>query len=218
MCRYNMWSAVVSEEKTFLAVTYLEDEVKHVQPKRSSSAPPMRSTFNESEAAPRYLMWDQSLTETLTPVTPPCAIQLHQPAAQTGQHFGALHFTIPKDAQVPISPRSSGTEPSSYDSTQADVMGEGQSEESENNDHSSRTRRRRRHGGPRIRPCKGKRERLRRLIDRLTTLVDEDPDSFDLQALSLPPSVEAQDVLQRKVKRAVEAHRATVLQMPASAA
>jgi len=59
------------------------------------------------------------------------------------------------------------------------------------------------------RPCKGKRDRYRKLVDRMVSLVDENPNDYNLEDLQIPPSVMANERLLRKFtarseKRAAE--------------
>jgi len=54
-------------------------------------------------------------------------------------------------------------------------------------------------GKIRLRPCKGKRMRTKRMFDRLTTQITEDPDNFDPAALDLPPSIEQNSVVKSRL-------------------
>jgi len=54
-------------------------------------------------------------------------------------------------------------------------------------------------GKVRLRPCKGKRKRTKRMFDRLTTQIEQDPESFDPTALELPPSIEQNSVVKGRL-------------------
>mmetsp|Transcript_28666 Transcript_28666/g.89123 ORF Transcript_28666/g.89123 Transcript_28666/m.89123 type:complete len:387 (-) Transcript_28666:59-1219(-) len=50
-----------------------------------------------------------------------------------------------------------------------------------------------------LRPCKGKRERYRKLLTRLTYQVEQDPENFSVDKLDLPPSIMANDARKAKL-------------------
>mmetsp|Transcript_107558 Transcript_107558/g.195647 ORF Transcript_107558/g.195647 Transcript_107558/m.195647 type:complete len:471 (+) Transcript_107558:70-1482(+) len=52
-----------------------------------------------------------------------------------------------------------------------------------------------------MRPCKGKRDRYRKLVVRLTQSIEEDPDNFDLDRVELPPSVEKSETVKEKLRK-----------------
>jgi len=49
------------------------------------------------------------------------------------------------------------------------------------------------------RPCKGKRDRYKKLVKRLQADIQADPVTFDLNALTLPPSLQANDKQREKL-------------------
>merc|ERR1712190_482986 len=57
-----------------------------------------------------------------------------------------------------------------------------------------------------MRPCKGKRDRYRKFVDRLIHLIDEDPDSFNLRNVELPPSIASNEDARTKLVTEVTAH------------
>jgi len=61
-----------------------------------------------------------------------------------------------------------------------------------------------------LRPCKGKRDRYRKLVDRMVSLVDEKPNDYNLEDLQIPPSVMANERLLRKFTARTEKHAADV--------
>lgn len=54
-------------------------------------------------------------------------------------------------------------------------------------------------GKVRLRPCKGKRMRTKRMFDRLTTQIRKDPEGFDPEAIHLPPSIEHNSVVKGRL-------------------
>lgn len=58
------------------------------------------------------------------------------------------------------------------------------------------------HDGVRIkmRPCKGKRDRFKRLMDRIAEEIAADPLGHDVLSIKLPPSVAENDLLRRRVE------------------
>jgi len=52
-----------------------------------------------------------------------------------------------------------------------------------------------------MRPCKGKRDRYRKLVIRLTQMIEADPDNFDLDQLELPPSIEKSEAVKDKLRK-----------------
>ncbi len=50
-----------------------------------------------------------------------------------------------------------------------------------------------------MRPCKGKRDRYRKLVSRLEGEIQCDPDSFDVDKLELPPSIAADECARAKL-------------------
>jgi len=60
------------------------------------------------------------------------------------------------------------------------------------------------------RPCKAKRIRYKNLVKRLEIQILEDPSSFDLEAMSLPPSLQTNDEQRAKLMQQMEVfkHRA----------
>jgi len=59
-------------------------------------------------------------------------------------------------------------------------------------------------GVRKIRPSKGKRSRYRKLVKRLEIQILEDPSSFDLEAISLPPSLQRNDKQRAKLMQTME--------------
>jgi len=57
-----------------------------------------------------------------------------------------------------------------------------------------------------LRPCKGKRDRYRKLLTRLTSQIEVDPYSFDVDAVQLPPSIAANEVVRSKLLAKVQMH------------
>jgi len=57
------------------------------------------------------------------------------------------------------------------------------------------------------RPCKGKRNRYKKLVLRLQADIKADPVSFDLNMLSLPPSLQANDEQRRRLQNRLEHFR-----------
>jgi len=58
------------------------------------------------------------------------------------------------------------------------------------------------------RPCKGKRQRLRKLMGRLMYMAETKLDDFDISSVKLPPCVAGNQNLQAKITRRVEAYAA----------
>lgn len=50
-----------------------------------------------------------------------------------------------------------------------------------------------------IRPCKSKRERYRKIVTNLSKAVEEDPDGFDLGSLTLPPLISTNSRVREKL-------------------
>jgi hypothetical protein len=50
-----------------------------------------------------------------------------------------------------------------------------------------------------LRPCKGKRERYKKLVARINGLIEKDPDNFDLGSLELPQFVASSEAVMAKV-------------------
>jgi len=50
-----------------------------------------------------------------------------------------------------------------------------------------------------LRPCKGKRDRYRKLVTRLNRLIECDPYNFDIEKVSLPPSIETNPLMKEKL-------------------
>mmetsp|Transcript_125968 Transcript_125968/g.350950 ORF Transcript_125968/g.350950 Transcript_125968/m.350950 type:complete len:219 (-) Transcript_125968:59-715(-) len=61
------------------------------------------------------------------------------------------------------------------------------------------------------RPCKGKRKRLKGLIERLERVVEQDPEGFDIDNVELPPSVQARQELKYMVTQRLEKYRQDML-------
>merc|ERR1719277_898297 len=57
-----------------------------------------------------------------------------------------------------------------------------------------------------LRPCKGKRDRYRKLVSRLTTQIAADPDSFNLETVELPPSIASNEVVKSKLMTKMQLH------------
>lgn len=51
-----------------------------------------------------------------------------------------------------------------------------------------------------MRPCKGKRDRFKRLMERIAGEIAADPLGFDVSMVDLPPSVAGNDLLKRRVE------------------
>jgi len=62
-----------------------------------------------------------------------------------------------------------------------------------------------------LRPCKGKRDRYRKLVTRLTHEVDADPEGIDLRAVDLPPSVASNENIKAKLLAQMESYRDEVI-------
>mmetsp|Transcript_44815 Transcript_44815/g.83711 ORF Transcript_44815/g.83711 Transcript_44815/m.83711 type:complete len:387 (-) Transcript_44815:489-1649(-) len=60
--------------------------------------------------------------------------------------------------------------------------------------------------GRQLRPCRGKRERYRKLVLRLRQAIEEDPFGFDLYAMELPPSISGNPTALRKLKAMLQGH------------
>lgn len=60
--------------------------------------------------------------------------------------------------------------------------------------------------------CKGKRDRLRKLIIKLSANYSEDPERFDIDAQDLPPSVKDNTELKEKIMKAVQMSSNTIPQ------
>jgi len=55
-----------------------------------------------------------------------------------------------------------------------------------------------------LRPCKGKRDRYRKLLTRLQQQVEEDPDGFNAENLDLPPSISSNEAGKAKLVARME--------------
>lgn len=60
------------------------------------------------------------------------------------------------------------------------------------------------------RPCKGKRDRYRKLVLRIQQAIDEDPEGFDLEATELPPSIASNKKLKQKLQKRVQAYTSNI--------
>lgn len=56
-----------------------------------------------------------------------------------------------------------------------------------------------------LRPCKGKRDRFRKLANRLMSFIELDP-HFDLETVELPPSIASNTAVRTKLMATVQAH------------
>jgi len=63
----------------------------------------------------------------------------------------------------------------------------------------------------RIRPCKGKRERYKKLKDHLFSRIENDPEGFNTNTLHLPPSIAEDEILKAKLMTSLADHRGQVL-------
>jgi len=64
-----------------------------------------------------------------------------------------------------------------------------------------------------LRPCKGKRERYRKLVERLRDEVARDPENVDIASLVLPPSVARDDTSRAKLIAQLREYRAGLLKL-----
>jgi len=64
---------------------------------------------------------------------------------------------------------------------------------------------------PRHRPCKGKRLRRRKLMERLKTEIDGDVEFFNIQEVAWPPSLEASEKRRQRVIQEMEEYQHTVM-------
>jgi hypothetical protein len=65
----------------------------------------------------------------------------------------------------------------------------------------------------RLRPCKGKRERHNRFLNRLMKQIDADPVNFDFDGISWPPTLWEDDFAKKEVIETLEAHKTKVQEM-----
>jgi len=63
----------------------------------------------------------------------------------------------------------------------------------------------------RIRPCKGKRERYKKLKDHLFSRIENDPEGFNPNTLNLPPSIAEDEILKAKLMSSLADHLEKVL-------
>jgi len=63
----------------------------------------------------------------------------------------------------------------------------------------------------RIRPCKGKRERYKKLKDHLFNRIENDPEGFNPNTLNLPPSIADDEILKAKLMSSLADHLEQVL-------
>mmetsp|Transcript_40596 Transcript_40596/g.88739 ORF Transcript_40596/g.88739 Transcript_40596/m.88739 type:complete len:307 (-) Transcript_40596:91-1011(-) len=56
------------------------------------------------------------------------------------------------------------------------------------------------------RPCKGKRDRYRKLVARMEDMIEQNPDTLDEDLPELPPSIEANDDLKQKLLTRLQTH------------
>jgi len=61
------------------------------------------------------------------------------------------------------------------------------------------------------RPCKGKRERFRKYVDKVKSQVDQDPEGFDCDKLNLPDGLVQNDKGRKKVASIIENYRAGII-------
>jgi len=61
------------------------------------------------------------------------------------------------------------------------------------------------------RPCKGKRDRYRKLVSVSMDRIDQDPEAFDVQQMELPPSIANNASLRKKITARLEMHKETVV-------
>jgi len=59
------------------------------------------------------------------------------------------------------------------------------------------------------RPCKGKRDRYRKLVAKLEKLIEDNPDTWDEHAVELPPSIMSNPSLRNKMMERLRAHAAS---------
>lgn len=62
----------------------------------------------------------------------------------------------------------------------------------------------------RVRPCKGKRARHAKFLIRLMNQIESDPENFDFDGISWPPSLSEDDNTRQKVIAKLEAHKSCV--------
>jgi len=62
-----------------------------------------------------------------------------------------------------------------------------------------------------VRPCKGKRARYNKLESKLKKMIDEDPDTFDLDTIDLPQSIFFCIMLREKLAATLNVYRASIL-------
>lgn len=62
-----------------------------------------------------------------------------------------------------------------------------------------------------LRPCKGKRDRYRKLLNRLTNLIECDPCSFNMDKVELPPSIASNEVVRAKLMAKIQLHAEQVM-------
>jgi len=63
----------------------------------------------------------------------------------------------------------------------------------------------------RERPCKGKRQRHQKFMDRMKTMAQDNPHNFNIEDVELPPSIEASEALKAKVAAKVQMYKTQVL-------
>merc|ERR1719323_2853015 len=56
-----------------------------------------------------------------------------------------------------------------------------------------------------LRPCKGKRDRYRKLLSRLTSQIECDPFSFKMDSIELPPSIASNETVKNKLMSKMQA-------------
>jgi len=61
------------------------------------------------------------------------------------------------------------------------------------------------------RPCKGKRERFRKYVDKIKTQVDQDPEGFDYEKVDHPEGLLQNDKGRKKVESIIENYRAGIM-------
>merc|ERR1719410_1536010 len=63
----------------------------------------------------------------------------------------------------------------------------------------------------RVRPCKGKRQRHQKFLDRMKTMAEDNPHNFNIEDVELPPSIEANEALKAKFAAKVQMYKTQVL-------
>jgi len=85
---------------------------------------------------------------------------------------------------------------------------DGEQGDQSGDDDSDDARRKKKGGG---RPCKGKRRRFRKYVDKMKLEIDKDPFGFNVQTAELPVSIATTDKLRDKVIQILKAYQSEVL-------